>query len=242
MGASNFARGNASSIFAVLMNTEETFKECSGCGHKHYDYDYLEEDFKNLSNCENECEDEELEEKTEYRSCEDFEVDDLKSYIRELTKEKQGIFRYTEESGSDNDRNYNANYLFNYSMSKSFGDIEVDCKITASMVGAYYEGASLDWDFEIYNGGEWVAVENGFYTTTEKSIIDDLFSVGYNDCYGSDMSSGLRTIQSKNATKFAEKTKTEMVDLVESIFEQVSNPLKVVATFSNGETIYQNKN
>ena len=40
MGTSNFARGNTSKVFAVLMNTEETFKECSECGHKHYDYEY----------------------------------------------------------------------------------------------------------------------------------------------------------------------------------------------------------
>ena len=237
MGASNFARGNASSIFAVLMNTEETFKECSECGKKHFDWEY---NLDTLNECEDDCEDATFsEEQTEYRSCEEYDVDDLKEHIRYLAEEKQGIFRYEKENGSSNDNQYNANYLFNYSVSKSFGDIEVDCKITASMVGAYYEGASLDWDFEIYNGGEWSKVESGY---TENDIIIDLFSVGYSDCYGSDMSSGLRTIQSKNATKFAEKTKTEMVDLIETVFEQVSNPLQVVATFSNGETVYQSKN
>ena len=39
-------------VFAVLMNREETYKECSECGERHYDYDYSEESFKNLNCCE----------------------------------------------------------------------------------------------------------------------------------------------------------------------------------------------
>ena len=231
MGASNFARGNTSSVFAVLMDTEEKYSECSECESKQWEYDEFYTEEKDCLECD--CKDC-ITNDTEYRSCEDFEVDDLKSYIRELAEKKQGIFRYEEESGSGNDNQYNANYLFSFNASKSFGDIEVECKITASMVGAYYEGASLDWDFEIYNGGEWSAVQNGY---TENDIVEDLFG---NNC--SCMNQGLLKMLSKHATKFAEKTKTEMVDLVELIFEQVSNPLTVVATFSNGETIYQSKN
>jgi hypothetical protein len=37
----------------------------------------------------------------------------------------------------------------------------------------------------------------------------------------------------------AEKAKWELVDKIESIFEQFSTPLGVVARFSNGETIYE---
>ena len=66
MGTSNFARGNTSKVFAVLMNTEETFKECSECGQKHYDFEYSAESFKNLTCCEGAT----LEEETEYKSCE----------------------------------------------------------------------------------------------------------------------------------------------------------------------------
>lgn len=236
MGASNFCKTNASKVFAVLMDTEEKYSKCLECDEKQWEWDenYIEEG----GVCECGCTD--IQHGTEYRSCEDFEVEDLKSYIQEQAEEKKGNFRYQEEKGSDNDRNYNASYLFSFSAYKSFGDIEVECKITASMVGAYYEGASLDWDFEIYNGGEWVAVENGYYTTTEEDVVKDLFDVGYSEHTYSEMGSGLRTIHSKTATKWAEKTKTELVDLVESIFEQVSNPLKVVATFSNGETVYEN--
>ncbi len=40
MATSNFTSGNTSKVFAVLMNREETYKECSECGERHYDYDY----------------------------------------------------------------------------------------------------------------------------------------------------------------------------------------------------------
>ena len=35
-----------------------------------------------------------------------------------------------------------------------------------------------------------------------------------------------------------EKTKTELIELIEEVFTKVSQPLNVVASFSNGETIY----
>ena len=39
--------------------------------------------------------------------------------------------------------------------------------------------------------------------------------------------------------KWAKKTKTELIELIEEVFTKVSEPLNVVASFSNGETIYQ---
>jgi hypothetical protein len=236
MGASNFARGNTSKVYAVLMDTEETFKECSGCGHKHYDYDYLEEDFKSLSVCENECEDEEFEEKTEYRSCEQYEYDDFKEYVREVAeiKAKETDFSYDDAEGSDNDKNYCASDLFELTTSKSYGDIEVEVKVTAQIVSAYYEGASLDYRLEIYNGGEWSEVDRNF---SVEDILDDLFAPKYENYY-SDMGKGLRTILLPKAVSWGESISEQMINLVEEIFTQVSKPLNVVATFSNGETIY----
>ena len=221
MGASNFARGNTSKVFAVLMDTEETFKECSECGHKHYDYEYS---LDTLNECENGCEGATFsEEQTEYRSCESYEYDDFKEYLRETAqeeiKELKNIW-YKEESGSDNDRNYCATNLFSYSTSKMFGDIEIEVKIIGQIVSAYYEGASLDFAVE-FNGEE--NEELDFYW----------------DFDNSDMNRGLQVLQNKNAIKWAEKTKTELIRLIEEVFTKVSEPLNVVASFSNGETIYQ---
>lgn len=224
MGASNFARGNTSRVFAVLMDTEETFKECSECGQKHYDYEYS---LDTLNECENGCEGTTLsEEQTEYRSCESYEYDEFKEYLRETAQEEikniKGVW-YREENGSDNDRNYCATNLFSFYTSKMFGDIEISVRIIGQVVSAYYEGASLDFSVE-FNDEEY---------TNDKPDFDWLFE------YQSDMKKGLQVIQNRNATKWAEKKATELKELIEEVFTKVSMPLNVVATFSNGETIYE---
>ena len=218
MSASNFHRGNTSKVFAVLMNREETFKECPECGEIHYKDNYSEEDFNNLVCCEVD-----LVEQTAYVSPDEYEYDDLKDYIRETAQEeiknRKGI-RFKEESGSDNDRNYCATNLFSYSTSKMFGDIEIEVRIIGQIVSAYYEGASLDFVVE-FNGEE--NEELDFYW----------------DFDNSDMNRGLQVLQNRNATKWAEKKATELKELIEEVFTKVSMPLNVVASFSNGETIYQ---
>lgn len=223
MGTSNFARGNTSKVFAVLMDTEETFKECSECGHKHYDYEYS---LDTLNECENGCEGATLsEEQTEYRSCESYEYDEFKEYLRETAEEEiknRKDIRFKEESGSDNDRNYCATNLFSFNTSKMFGDIEVEVSIIGQIVSAYYEGASLDFAVE-FNGEEY---------TNDEPDFEWLFE------YQSEMNKGLQVLQNRNAIKWAEKTKTELINLIEEVFTKVSEPLNVVASFSNGETIY----
>lgn len=236
MGAPNFAIGNTSKVFAVLMNRKETYKECSECGERHYNYDYSEETFKNLTCCEGAT----IGEETDYVSPDEYEYDDLRYYIRETAQEEVKDLKevwYEEESGSDNDRNYCATDLFSFNTSKMFGDIEVEMRVVGQIVSGYYEGASLDFRLEIYNGGEWSEVSNGYYTITERDILDDLFEPEYEHC-NSDMNKGMRKIQMEYATKWAEKKATELKELTEEVFTKVSMPLNVVASFSNGETIY----
>ena len=222
MGTSNFARGNTSKVFAVLMNTEETFKECSECGQKHYDFEYSTESFKNLTCCEGAT----LEEETEYRSAESYEYDDFKEYLKETAqeeiKELKNIW-YKEESGSDNDRNYCATDLFSFNTSKMFGDIEISVKVIGQIVSAYYEGASLDFAVE-FNDEEY---------TNDEPDFEWLFE------YQSDMNKGMQVLQNRNAIKWAEKTKTELIELIEEVFTKVSQPLNVLGTASNGETFYE---
>ena len=219
MGASNFARGKTSKVFAVLMNREEKYSKCSECEEKCWEWEgnYVEEGDTDCPDCD--CKDC-IEHGTEYRSAERYEYEDFKEYLRETAKESKKQFLYLEEEGSDNDRNYCATNLFSYSTSKMFGDIEIEVKIIGQIVSAYYEGASLDFVVE-FNGEENEEVE--FYW----------------DFDNSDMNRGLQVLQNKNAIKWAEKTKTELIELIEEVFTKVSEPLNVVASFSNGETIYQ---
>ena len=219
MGASNFARGNTSKVFAVLMNIEEKYSKCSECEEKYWEWEgnYVEEGDTDCPDCD--CKDC-IEHGTEYRSAERYEYEDFKEYLKETAKESKKQFLYLEEEGSDNDRNYCATNLFSYSTSKMFGDIEIEVKIIGQIVSAYYEGASLDFVVE-FNGEE--NEELDFYW----------------DFDNSDMNRGLQVLQNRNAIKWAEKTKTELIELIEEVFTKVSEPLNVVASFSNGETIYQ---
>ena len=224
MGTSNFARGNTSKVFAVLMNTEETFKECTECGHKHYDFEYS---LDTLNECENGCEGATFsEEETEYRSCESYEYDEFKEYLRETAEEeiknRKNIF-FKEESGSNNDRNYCATDLFSFNTSKMFGDIGISVKVIGQIVSAYYEGASLDFAVE-FNDVEY---------TNDEPDFEWLFE------YNSDMNKGMQVLQNRNAIKWAEKTKTELIELIEEVFTKVSQPLNVLGTASNGETFYE---
>ena len=219
MGAPNFARGNTSKVFAVLMDREEKYSKCSECEEKYWEWEgnYVEEGDTDCPDCD--CKDC-IEHGTEYRSAERYEYEDFKEYLRETAKESKKQFLYLEEEGSDNDRNYCATNLFSYSISKMFGDIEIEVKIIGQIVSAYYEGASLDFVVE-FNGEE--NEELDFYW----------------DFDNSDMNRGLQVLQNRNATKWAEKTKTELIELIEEVFTKVSMPLNVLGTASNGETFYE---
>jgi hypothetical protein len=222
MGTSNFARGNTSRVYAVLMDTEETFKECTECGHKHYDYEF---NLEKLTNCEL-CDEVVFDEaETEYRSAEDYDYDNLVEYLRETAERrvKETVFDYRDESGSDNARNYCATDLFSIRSSKMYGDIEISVKVIGQIVSAYYEGASLDFSVE-FNDEEY---------TNDKPDFEWLFE------YQSEMNKGLQVLQNRKAIIWAEKETEKMKNLIEEIFTEVSQPLNVVATFSNGETIYQ---
>jgi hypothetical protein len=222
MGASNFHRGQTSRVYAVLMDTEETFKECTECGHKHYDWEF---NLETLTNCElcNEVVFDEAE--TEYRSAEDYDYDDFKEYLRETAqrKVKETTFVYRDESGSDNDRNYCATDLFSIRSSKMYGDIEISVKVIGQIVSAYYEGASLDFSVE-FNDEEY---------TNDKPDFEWLFE------YQSEMNKGLQVLQNRKATIWAEKETEKMKNLIEEIFTEVSQPLNVLGTASNGETFYE---
>lgn len=210
MGTSNFARGNTSRVFAVLMNEDVWI--CSECGAYHYE---------ESPGC---CDGATYEE--ESRAVESYEIDDFKYYVREVAEQKaSNDIQYSDEDGSDNDRNYCASNLFSYKMSKWYGDIEVEVQIVAKMVSGYYEGASLDFDVTVFDGYEFSDSDNS---------VEYLFS---NNC--SCMNQGILKIQQCHAERWVDKAKDQLIELVEQVFEQVSIPLKVVGTFSNGETIYE---
>jgi hypothetical protein len=90
--------------------------------------------------------------------------------------------------------------------------------ITVIIRSGYYEGCNLDWSIE--------------YGDNDCDNIDDYCDEVKEDNW-------LTNIEKYNATRFLAQDEEYLINKVEAVFETFSTPLKVVARFSNGETIYE---
>lgn len=231
MATPNFASPkNASKYFVVLTNIEEKYKECEECLHRHYEWEY---DLDELNECENECENPTFEIGCETRAPETHECDDLMLNIEsEITSLEHG---FTDDT-KFHDRNYQRASLGALNVSKTFGDITVELKLTSILQSAYYEGATLDYMLEVYNGGEMI---EPYDTCSLEDIVIDLFDLNYNEHDYSEMSKGLRTIQCRNAFNWIEEQVSLLGEQLEKIYERFSShKLQCDGVFSNGEAVY----
>lgn len=235
MGTPNFARpNNASKYFAVLCDVEEKSVECNECGDTYWEWESEYEEIETTKKCS--CGSEDFSFETKQRSPETWECEDFINNIGDFIEEKGGT---AENESIGNDRNYPVQSLGYFQESKWYGDIEVEVRVVATLTSAYYEGATLDFTIEIFNGSEFVNIEEGFYTVTERDILEDLFEIGYEHYY-SDMNKGMRKLQVKNAEKWVEKIISELSEQMEQIFENYTqHKLERTALFSNGEAIYE---
>lgn len=195
MGTSNFYCTNASKVFAVCMNREVPVLDDEG----------------------NETGE------TTTEAPEQWEIQDTIDNIREQMKTDQ--YKYYKDEGWDSSapRSYSSMKIGCWCISKEYAGVEIYLTIEASLNFGYYEGACLDWEFNIHvNGSEADEVE-----------ADDL------SYYGT-VNSGLAKRIARYANNWVNKIKEQMVNDLEKIFEEMSEiKLKRVATFSNGETIYE---
>jgi hypothetical protein len=167
-------------------------------------------------------------EETETVVCDDQDVDDLISNLRSEAERiaKENNFKYHEDLEMTDPhelRSFGSSSLFQIYLDKHFGDVHVEVNINCVMRSGYYEGACLDWfDTSIVGG------DTNYFNETDYTFEE----------WMSDMSAGLRTIQSNNAKTWMWKTRNQIIETVEKIFTENSTPLTVTAKFSNGETIY----
>ena len=220
MGASNFARANASKYYVVLTNNEVETKVCNECEHIHRDWEY---ELSTLSECDN-CKATDLYSDTEVEEIDEYQIEDQKQYTIEKLKENKLLKQWYgyEMDKSDMDRNYPATTFFQIEKGKSFGDVEIAVQISLNLVGGYYEGATLDWSIEVFCDG---------YEIDESNIKEEVE-------YRSDMNNGMKAMQVRNIKNWLEKTKKEGIDMVEKAFGDSSKPYTLMGTFSNGESIY----
>lgn len=166
----------------------------------------------------------------------DWAYDDLKENIG---TEIESIGGNSLDEAIGHDINYHRQAIGSLSSDKYFGDINVELEIKIVVQSAYYEGATLDYLISIYNGGEMIEVEDGYYKTTVEDIVEDLFETKYNDHDYSTMNKGMRMIQSKNAVSWLNSEIEKLSKQIETILETYSeHKLNCAGVFSNGEAVY----
>ena len=165
---------------------------------------------------------------TEVVECEQFEWDEQIDAVKEEIKNNKSDFYYSESekvSKLDN-RSFPASFIASLSASKQFGDNFVEIQLNCFSRSGYYEGACLDYETEIFM--------DNFETD---DVEDVLFGFQYSNYFGINV--GMGKIQARNAQKWAKKTHAKMVEIIEKSFQNTSASFQKIATFSNGETIYQ---
>ena len=157
---------------------------------------------------------------TYYPDSDDFdcEIDNVKSMLKGAGES----FCSVEVCSNEELRSYPSNFIGTLYRKETFGDVKVQVKTRCYARSGYYEGACLDYEMGISIDGDEVDEVDG----------------SFQDAY-SNMNKGMLKIQAKNAEKWANKAFTELAMIVEDVFAKCSTQYTKVATFSNGETIYQ---
>jgi hypothetical protein len=148
----------------------------------------------------------------------EFLIDFLYEKFNELN------LNFQEGSGSDLNelRSYPSKIVGSITKEKTIGGLSVSVCLTSVIRFAYYEGANLDYEiFEEIEGEDLVNIEDQYDFYSEYK--------------------GISKKHAQIALNWLETTKNELVDLFENVYREVSGvKLRKVATFSNGETIYEN--
>jgi len=147
-----------------------------------------------------------------------WEIDDFKDNVRDAAK---GLPGYQKETGGDGARNYPSWELFSVRDSKELAGVWLEVIVTAKLTAGYYEGATLDWDAQIYVGGC-------------DSDIDDAEENFMDQCEFP----GLKKVHAKRVASILEKMKDDLVADVEKVFSEWSESYGCAGRFSNGEAIY----
>ena len=151
----------------------------------------------------------------------EFDYQDLKdNVVSELYQSKN----YSHMQKDDYDRNFGGAAIGTLSLSCPYKfdiSIEIECYIRS----AYYDGCNLDYEINY-------AACQCDYDNISDMVTDSHYYSGYDN-------NGMTKLQSKNLEKWLTKGTEQLINEVEKIFTQYSEPLNKVATFSNGETIYK---
>lgn len=150
----------------------------------------------------------------------------------ELETKAKELRRYWSENDSlriERLRSHDATSIGEYGDYFTYYGVEWHIGLIVKTVSGYYEGFSLDYDITITSD-----ISNTEYTNEDDWVMDII--TFDSDCLP------YKGLFLANTDKTKRKIK-EMIDTlqdeVETIFEEYSTPLIMVAQFSNGEAVYK---
>lgn len=212
MGTSNFYNQNASKVYAVLM--DETVYRCTICND--YEYDKHETCLS--------CGSFDIKESYLSSDIHDWEAFESNLYERLKSLREKGYF--VQEGGGifSNLRSFEGKVIATISECKTYMGVEVEIQLVAILRSGYYEGANLDWELTYFADGyendEEIVEEWEYQAAKEHSV-------------------GLVKMNRSRVEAWVETNRDRLVSDVETIFEEMSTPLRLVGRFSNGEAIYE---
>ena len=151
----------------------------------------------------------------------EWAYDDL---VENLTSELSNNPDYVDYGKTDKHelRSFPSRTLGSIRKYAQYKDFYVEVCVTPVIRSGYYEGVNLDWNVDYTINGDVYdmdELENG---------------IGYNTA----LPISKIKVYAKLAEKKAEKLKNQMVEKLESLYNDYSEKYGVTAIFSNGETIY----
>jgi len=159
-----------------------------------------------------------------YYAPQQWEVDEFIEYLQEQLSKDHTFFK----GGTDpyELRSFPSRVIGEIRSGTDFagGLISGEIVITAVMRSGYYEGACLDWHItKFIDGDEYDDVSE--------------YDGGENDFTDIEAESAQIAI-----VEWFSDEEEKLIKFVEDVFTRASMPMEVVATFSNGETIYKMAN
>jgi hypothetical protein len=153
----------------------------------------------------------------------DFDYEDL---VDNLKSELNNDSDYVDYGKADHNelRSFPSRTLGSIRKYHQYKDFYVEVCVTPVIRSGYYSGVNLDWNVDYLINGDVSYDSPDFY-------IDDI-------AYCGNLSKSKATQYAKLAEKKAEKLKNQIVEKLESLYNDYSEKYGVTAVFSNGETIY----
>jgi len=153
----------------------------------------------------------------------DFDYEDL---VDNLKSELNNDSDYVDYGKTDNNelRSFPSRTLGSIRKYHQYKDFYVEVCVTPVIRSGYYEGVNLDWNVDYLINGDASYDSPSFY-------IDDIAHYG-------NLPKSKASVYASLAAKKAEKITNQIVEQLESLYNDYSEKYGVTAVFSNGETIY----